>query len=128
MAGRSLSQVSKSLNYDLLKRDIGTMFDVMKLDKSSLEKFKISLKEEVERQERNHPDVVFLRNEKLRQIKRERRLKEKDQMDKDLDFMIRHMPKASQACRIENILKVSSLAEMPKSYKIKSHYDFNPKD
>lgn len=33
---KSRSQLSQSLNYSLLKKDIGTMFDVMKLDKSVL--------------------------------------------------------------------------------------------
>ena len=66
-----------------------------------------------------------MRNQRLKEMSLERQRKEKVKLDKNLKLMIKHLPKAAQACRLEQLMTTHFLAEKPSYYKIKSHIENN---
>ncbi|CDW71450.1 UNKNOWN [Stylonychia lemnae] len=119
------SSVIHSLDYNRLKKDISTLFDVMEHDKSSFKEFQQVLSEEAQHSQSKYRYEFDRRNERLRELKRERRVKDKIKLDKDLEMMIVNLPRASQACRMEQLMTTKCLAEMPQHYKIRSYFENN---
>eukprot|EP00347_Sterkiella_histriomuscorum_P011588 403371881 len=119
------SDVLHSLDYNMLRKDVSHLFDVMQLDKPNFKQFKQFMHEEAFRNEQRYQSDFYQRNERLKEYKRERALKKKQQLEKDLEQMIVNLPRASQACRMEQLMTTKFLNEMPTQYRIISHFDGN---
>ena len=97
----------------------------MEHDKSSFKEFKQILSDEAQYTQQRYKYDFEIRNQKLIDYKREKRVKEKKKLEKDLEMMIVNLPRASQACRMEQLMTTKCLAEMPKHYKIRSYFENN---